>query len=158
MSLTTEQIGVIQSTWATAEGLGAEAIATLLFAKIFEAAPGAAALFSFGKEASFDPSPDGLAANPAFLKHGVAVVNTVGAAVKGLNDLGALVPVLQSLGYKHMLYHVKPEHYPVVGAAFLGTLRDGLGDAFTPDVEKAYTSMWGVVADTMLSGAVETVG
>jgi len=96
-----------------------------------------------------------LAKNPDFMAHGLAVVKTVGAAVDGLQDLPALVPVLENLGFKHAAYAVKPEHYPVVGAAFLSTLSDGLGDAYTPAVKDAYTKMWGVVQATMLAGAAK---
>ena len=65
------------------------------------------------------------------------------------------MPVLKGLGFKHMEYHVKPEHYVVVGASFLETLADGLGSAFTEKHKEAYTKMWTVVQTTMLSGAEE---
>lgn len=50
---------------------------------------------------------------------------------------------------------VLPAHYDVVGQALLATLGAGLGDAFTPDVKQAWTTVYGVVADTMKSGAEE---
>ena len=45
------------------------------------------------------------------------VMTTVGVAVAGLKDLGALVPVLEGLGAKHKGYGVLPAHYDVVGQA-----------------------------------------
>ena len=47
---------------------------------------------------------------------------------------------------------------PVVGAAFLRTLRVGLGVAYTDEVDAAYTAMWGIVEATMLAGAAEADG
>mmetsp|Transcript_1128 Transcript_1128/g.3843 ORF Transcript_1128/g.3843 Transcript_1128/m.3843 type:complete len:168 (+) Transcript_1128:192-695(+) len=151
--LSAEEIRMIQTSWATAKkAVGYKGIAVLLFQKIFDKAPETLKMFRFGADPDFDVSKD-LATSPAFLKHGFAVVATVGAAVAGLDDLPSLVPTLTSLGYKHMTYNVKPDHYPVVGASFLETLRDGLGDDFTPDLEAAYTKMWMVVQKTMLAGA-----
>ena len=81
------------------------------------------------------------------------VVATVSTAVSLLTNLPALVPVLKDLGCRHCGYNVQPEHYPIVGAAFLKTLKLGLGAAYTDEVAQAYTAMWSVVAATMLSGA-----
>ena len=36
--------------------------------------------------------------SPALKKHAAEVMNTVGAAVAGLSDINALIPVLQALG------------------------------------------------------------
>ena len=146
---------MIQTSWAKVEALGAETVAVLLFTKIFEKAPEAVTMFRFGREPGFNLATADLSTNAGFLKHGVGVVQTVGAAVNGLNDLPSLVPVLTKLGYKHMQFHVTQAHYPIVGQAFLDTLQAGLGDAMTPDLLAAYTTMWSVVQATMLRGAVE---
>lgn len=92
--LTQRQIQLIQTTWAAAEKLGAETVGVLLFKHIFEAAPGASALFSSMK--GVDPSSD-LAKNPALVKHATGVVKTVGVAISLLNDLEKLVPILKDL-------------------------------------------------------------
>mmetsp|Transcript_36930 Transcript_36930/g.86549 ORF Transcript_36930/g.86549 Transcript_36930/m.86549 type:complete len:1416 (-) Transcript_36930:112-4359(-) len=147
-SLSSEQVSLIQSTWKDVEELGAEKVGVLLFKNIFQAAPGAAALFPFGRSPDFDPNGD-LAQDPALVAHAVGVVTTVSTAVGLLKDLPKLVPVLQDLGAKHVGYGVKAEHYPIVGAAFLKTLQMGLGKAYTPEVTAAYTAMWAVVAATM---------
>jgi hemoglobin-like flavoprotein len=53
------------------------------------------------------------------------------AAVKGLDRLDQLVPVVQALGRRHATYGVVDAHYDTVGVALLSTLEQGLGDAFT---------------------------
>ena len=130
--------------------LGAETVGVLLFKHIFEAAPQASGLFSSMK--GFDAAGD-LSKNKALVKHAAGVVATVSTAVSLLTNLPALVPVLKDLGCRHCGYNVQPEHYPIVGAAFLKTLKLGLGAAYTDEVAQAYTAMWSVVAATMLSGA-----
>lgn len=75
------------------------------------------------------------------------------AAVNGLSNLEALVPILQGLGKRHVGYGVKDAHYNDVGAALLGTLEAGLGDSFTPEVKQAWTDVYGVMAKTMIDAA-----
>jgi hemoglobin-like flavoprotein len=81
----------------------------------------------------------------------------IATAVQGLGDLNKLVPQLKVLGARHGGYGVKSSHYDIVGDALLWTLAKGLGDAFTPDVERAWTRVYGVLASTMQAGATEAV-
>ena len=80
-------------------------------------------------------------------------MTTVGVAVAGLQDLEKLVPVLEGLGARHKPYGVLAEHYDIVGQALLATLGSALGDAWTPPVKEAWTTVYGVVSATMIKGA-----
>merc|ERR1719502_2185671 len=111
------QVELIKRTWKTVETLPVEVVGVLLFKHIFEAAPQAAALFSFGREPNFDTAADH-SKNPAVVKHAVGVVKTVGVAIGMLTDLESLVPVLKDLGQRHTKYGVEAAHYPIVGGAF----------------------------------------
>jgi len=144
------QIELIQMTWLTVQTLPTETVGVLLFKHIFEAAPAAAGLFSFGKVAGFDPAADH-SQNPAVVKHGVSVVKTVGVAISMLRDLDSLIPVLKGLGKRHAGYGIVADHYPIVGGAFLKTLSLGLGAAYTPEVASSFESLWGIVESTMQS-------
>jgi hemoglobin-like flavoprotein len=75
------------------------------------------------------------------------------AAVKGLDRLDQLVPVVEELGRRHAGYHVEDAHYDTVGAALLWTLEKGLGDAFAPDVKDAWVAVYGLLAGTMKNAA-----
>lgn len=77
------------------------------------------------------------------------------AAVKGLDRLEQLVPVLEDLGRRHARYGVLDGHYETVGAALLWTLQAGLGEAFTPEVKAAWTTVYGLIATTMQTAARE---
>ena len=114
------EIELIKETWAAVQTLPAEVVGGLLFKHIFEQAD-VSAMFSFGRQPGFDPSPDAVAENLAVKAHGAKVVATVTAAVGLLTDLEKLVPVLKDLGAKHAKYGVLEAHYPVVGGAFLKT-------------------------------------
>lgn len=58
--------------------------------------------------------------------------------------------VLLALGRRHrVLYDIPDESYGPVAEALLWTLGHGLGQAFTPYVEKAWTNAYGAIAMTM---------
>ena len=52
------------------------------------------------------------------------LVQMLAAAVKGLDRLDQLVPVVQSLGRRHAGYGVLDTHYDTVGSALLWTLEE----------------------------------
>jgi len=79
------------------------------------------------------------------------------AAVKGLDRLDQLVPVVQDLGRRHATYGVEDRHYDTVGAALLWTLEKGLGKAFTPETKEAWTTVYGILATTMKQAAQEAL-
>ncbi len=79
----------------------------------------------------------------------------LGAAVNGLTNLEALVPVVRQLGARHVNYGVQDEHYATVGSALIGTLDEGLGEKFTPAVREAWTAAYGLLSSVMLLGAIE---
>ncbi|MCK7494468.1 MAG: globin domain-containing protein [Comamonadaceae bacterium] len=84
---------------------------------------------------------------------GRKLMQMIAAAVKGLDRLEGLMPVVQDLGRRHVEYGVRPQHYDTVGAALIDTLAAGLGPAFTPEVRKAWLAVYGVLATTMKDAA-----
>ncbi|HYT68959.1 MAG TPA: globin family protein [Vicinamibacterales bacterium] len=79
------------------------------------------------------------------------------AAVKGLDRLEQLVPVVQDLGRRHGAYGVKESHYETVGEALLWTLEMGLGRGFTPQVKDAWIAVYTLLATTMKDAAREAL-
>jgi hemoglobin-like flavoprotein len=121
------------------------------FAKVAPIAEQAAALFYqnlFAKDPSLKPLFKGDMA-----EQGKKLMKMIATAVNGLDQLDAIVPAVQDLGRRHVAYGVKPQHYDTVGAALIQTLAQGLGAAFTPEVKDAWTTVYGVLADTMKAAA-----
>ena len=79
------------------------------------------------------------------------------AAVKGLDRLDQLVPVVEDLGRRHARYGVADAHYDTVGSALLWTLEKGLGNAFTAEVKEAWAVVYGLLATTMKEAAREAL-
>ncbi len=77
-------------------------------------------------------------------------------AVNTLDNLDALVPVLQKMAVKHVDYGVKVEDYTPVGNALINTLKAGLGADFTPELKTAWIDIYQVMADVMRQAAYPT--
>ena len=73
--------------------------------------------------------------------------------VKSIDKLDTLIPAIEALGRRHAGYGVKPGDYATVGRALLDTLRMGLGEAFTPEVEAAWTEAYTLLARVMQAAA-----
>ncbi|MFD8414959.1 globin domain-containing protein [Streptomyces sp. HUAS TT3] len=65
----------------------------------------------------------------------------------------SLLPYLHDLGRDHRKFLARPEHYAAVGASLLASLAEASGAAWTPDVEKAWSEAYQVIADAMTAGA-----
>ena len=72
-------------------------------------------------------------------------------AVSNLHQVEKIVPAVQDLGRRHVGYGVTADQYEPVGEALLWTLEKGLGPAFTPQVNEAWTSAYTTLASVMTS-------
>ena len=66
---------------------------------------------------------------------------TLKIAVKGLDNLEKLIPVLQELGSRHGGYGVKDRDYDTVAVSLIWTLGQGLKEHFTPEVEESLSTL-----------------
>jgi hemoglobin-like flavoprotein len=124
------------------------------FEKVKPIAPQAAEIF-YNKLFELDPSLKPLfpSNEEAMKSQGNKLMTMLAAAVAGLSNLEALVPVLQNLGKKHVEYKVEASHYDTVGAALLATLEAGLGADFTTEVKEAWTSVYGTMSTVMIEAS-----
>ena len=86
----------------------------------------------------------------------IKLMQMLTAAVKGLDNLETLVPIVRQLGARHIGYGVKDDHYGTVAAALLWTLERGLGETFTPETKEAWVVVYGILASTMKEGAASS--
>ncbi|HEU4408139.1 MAG TPA: globin family protein [Polyangiaceae bacterium] len=130
-----QTIDLVRRSWAAVMPIS-DAAASLFYERLFELDPSVRPLFKGDMR-----------------EQKKKLMQTLAVAVDGLSNLERLVPVLQSLGVRHAGYMVQERHYDLVGQSLLWTLREGLGNAFTPDVEAAWVSVYGLIADTMKRAA-----
>ncbi|MGD1926610.1 MAG: globin family protein [Paracoccaceae bacterium] len=133
--MTPRQISLVQESFQTLVP-SADDVAELFYSRLFELDPGLRPMFSSD-----------------MTEQGKKLVVMLDVAVKGLSQLDALVPQVMALGRRHRGYGVQAAHYDTVGSALLWTLDQGLGPAFTQEVEQAWTAAYGLLAKTMITGA-----
>lgn len=137
--MTPNQIKLVQQSFAKVAPIADQA-ADLFYDRLFESAPGVRPLF-----------PDDMAEQKKKLMQMLAT------AVANLHRVEEILPALEDLGRRHVDYGTRPEHYDTVGEALLWTLEQGLGEAFTPAVEEAWTKTYAMIADVMKTAAAELV-
>lgn len=114
----------------------ADTAAKLFYDRLFDLDPSLRALFKSDMD-----------------EQGRKLMQMIGAAVNGLDDMEALLPTVQDLGRRHANYGVLESHYETVGEALLWTLGQGLGEKFTPEVEEAWAETYTVLATVMKEAA-----
>ena len=138
MSLTPEQKRLVRSSWALVRPIQEEA-ARLFYGRLFET----------------DPSTRHLFAHSDMAKQGRMLMQTINIAVSSLDRLEQILPAIEDLGRRHAGYGVTEAHYASVGGALLWTLGQGLGEAFTPEVEQAWAETYRTLASVMQAAAAE---
>lgn len=83
---------------------------------------------------------------------GAMVVQVVRIAVGGLEDFDQIRPTLESLGYRHANYGVKPEQYEVAVDAFIRSLQEILEGGLDDDLEQDWRDVLTKVTSTMSEG------
>ena len=135
--MTPEEILLVQATFDVLLPIST-AVAERFYQHLFDVAPAVRSRFPGDMRGQYDML--------------MAVIN---AAVHGLWEPDALVPILHQLGQRHVGYGTHPTDYDLVGEVLLHTLRHYLGTQFTVEVEAAWTTAYTFIATTMQAGAVE---
>ena len=133
--ITSNDVALVQKSWKHVKPISNTA-AELFYGKLFSLDPAIQSLFKGDMK-----------------EQGTKLMTMITTAVNGLSRLEAIVPAVQALGRRHRGYGVKPQHYETVGTALLWTLGHGLGEEFTPEVERAWIATYGVLAKTMKDAA-----
>lgn len=133
--ITPEQKDHVQSTWKLVEPIS-ETAADLFYGKLFEIAPEVKSLFKSDIK-----------------DQGKKLMQMIGVAVAGLDNLGELTPAVAALGKRHVGYGIADSHYDSVGEALLWTLGQGLGKKFTQEVKEAWTVVYTTLAGVMIEAS-----
>ena len=132
--MTPEQKQLIKDSWAHVLP-NKEQAAVLFYNRLFDIYPELRPLFKGDMK-----------------KQGRKLIAMLNTAVNGLDNLECLLETLKESGKAHASFGVKVEDYKKVGDTFLWTLKQGLGDAFTPDVKEAWSVAYTTIASIMIEG------
>ena len=129
--MTHQDILLVQLSWQKVLP-NKDAAADLFYLKLFDLDPELRSLFTGDMD-----------------QQGAKLMQMITAAVRGLDRLDALLPVVRELGTRHVAYGVRDDHYGTVGMALLWTLEQALRADFTPEVKSAWIKTYGVLSQTM---------
>ena len=133
--MTAVQIGLVQDNFARVQSI-APLAARLFYERLFTIDPSLRTMFGgdLGEQ-------------------GKKLMQILCVTVNALRHIDQILPAVEEMGRRHAQYGVRNEHYATVAAAFLDTLEDTLGKAFTTEAEDAWLAMFEVVAGAMQRGA-----
>jgi nitric oxide dioxygenase len=131
--MTPEEIKLVRATFARLEPHRGQ-VAEMFYRRLFEIAPHLKPLFKTD-----------------MTDQGAKVMGAIAVAVAGLHRLDEILPQVEDMGRRHRGYGVEPGHYNLVGDAFLWTLDQGLGEAFTPEVRAAWIGAYRTLAGAMIA-------
>lgn len=82
-----------------------------------------------------------------------AQVHALAAAIlayaRNIENPAVLTPVIERIAYKHVGYHILPEHYPFVANALLAAIAEVLGDTATDEILTAWGEAYWFLADAL---------
>ncbi len=130
--LTPEEIAAVRESFATLD-LHRALATTKLYDYLFELEPETRALFTK------DPR-----------KRQEMFLVALKTCVVSLDKPRMISDYLRGLALRHQKYKVKPHHYKTLEEAFLRTLEDLLGNAFTPFLRDAWRKTYWQIARQMI--------
>ena len=133
--MTPDQVRLVQESFAKLVPIADQA-ASMFYERLFEIAPQVRAMFP-----------------PDMAEQQRKLMATLTIVVSGLSNLESILPAASSLATRHVAYGARPEHYPVVGAALLWTLEQGLGKEWTEEVADAWTAAYAMLSGFMINQA-----
>lgn len=130
-----QTIKVIKSTVPALKAHGLD-ITTTFYKNMFEQNPEVAPLFDMSKQKSGEQPK--------------ALAMTVLAAAQNVDNLGAMMPVVNRIAVRHCDCGVKEEHYPIVGKHLLLAIKEVLGEAATDETMDAWAKTYDVIANIFI--------
>ena len=130
--MTPEQRDLLRQSWPPIAA-DADRLSRVFYDRLFELDPDAAALF----------------ADTNMTIQRKKFLDMLGESVKLIDEADKLVPDVIGLARRHVTYGVEPSHYATAGQALAWMLEEGLGDAFSDDVRRAWADAYRFVAALM---------
>ena len=134
--LTEQQIAVVKSTIPLLESAGSD-ITEYFYKRMFTANPELQHIFNMSHQKTGSQQ--------------LALFNAIAAYAKNIDNIPVILGAVERIANKHTSLNIQPEHYPIVGHHLLETLRELAGDAFTPEVEDAWTAAYALLAHVFIS-------
>src|SRR5262245_8383853 len=134
--MTEEQIGLVKRTWKIFRGIDPGLVGDTFYSKLFNDTPSLRRMFPKNMDQQYRKLID--------------MLSTIVARLEKIDELS---DDIAQLAQRHVQYGVRPAHYRLIGKALLWTLKQGLGNDWTKEVETAWTSCYTILSSTMIDAA-----
>ena len=129
--LTDKHIAIIKTTIPLLENAGS-AMTTHFYQRLFVHNPELQDIFNMSNQHTG--------------RQQVALFEAIAAYAKNIENLSALTTAVERIAQKHTSFNIQAEHYAIVGQHLIETLRELAPEAFTSNVEEAWTSAYQFLA------------
>jgi nitric oxide dioxygenase len=133
--LTQRTIDVVKSTAPVLQQNG-ELLTRHFYERMFRENPEVAPLFNRSNQASGNQQR--------------ALAGAICAFAANVDQLEVLGAAVETIAQKHAALRILPEHYPIVGANLLASIREVLGGAATEEIINAWAEAYGFLANILI--------
>ncbi|KAK9428377.1 globin-like protein [Lipomyces doorenjongii] len=93
---------------------------------------------------------------PDIGRQSAAISGLFQAALAMLESIDALDEILLRMGRRHtFVIGIEPEHFELLGVVFIQTMRDRLGERFTPQIETSWVKIYSYLASKMIAAGID---
>ncbi|OUR84130.1 nitric oxide dioxygenase [Colwellia psychrerythraea] len=138
--LTDKHIDIIKSTIPLLENAG-PALTGHFYQRLFSHNPELQDIFNMANQHSG--------------RQQVALFEAIAAYAKNIENLAALTTAVERIAQKHTSFNIKAPHYAIVGHHLIETLRELASEAFTAEVEEAWTAAYQFLAQIFINRETE---
>ncbi|MFT3826252.1 MAG: globin domain-containing protein [Chitinophagaceae bacterium] len=134
--MTEEQIAIVKRTWKIFRAIDPVLVGDAFYSKLFADNPALRKMFPKQMDAQYRK-----------------LIDMLSTIVIRLDRIDELKEDIIAMGQRHVQYGVKPDHYKLVGNAFMWTLQQGLGSDWTAETELAWRTCYNSLADAMIAAS-----
>ncbi|XP_053489269.1 x globin [Ictalurus furcatus] len=146
--LTSEHIAMIKESWKVIQEDIAK-VGIIVFVRLFETHPECKDVFFLFRDVE---DLERLRTSKELRAHGLRVMSFIEKSVARLDQLERLDSLAVELGRSHYRYYAPPKYYGYVGTEFICAVRPILKEKWTPELEKAWKTLFQYVTWLMRQG------
>lgn len=134
--LTDKHINIIKSTIPLLENAG-PAMTAHFYQRMFNSNPELQDIFNMSNQHTG--------------RQQVALFEAIAAYAKNIENLSVLTTAVERIAQKHTSFNIQADHYAIVGHHLIETLRELASEAFTAEVEEAWTQAYQFLASIFIN-------
>ncbi|XP_023676538.1 cytoglobin-2 [Paramormyrops kingsleyae] len=140
--LSEAETGMIQDTWGRVYE-NCEDVGVAILIRFFVNFPSAKQYFSQFQDME---DMEEMERSTQLRKHAQRVMNALNTVVENVHDPDKVASILNLVGKAHAIKHkVEPMYFKILSGVILEILSEDCPESFTPDVQRAWTKLMGLV-------------